>query len=463
MAKQLAAFGVEKGRNIAAVVDELTGKGLLGIEGFTQIRNRDESDLPIFFRNIETDLTIPAYGCVQVVGTEEFEGRTYAQVKQPVDTDGTAGCYIFNTLQEVAPNEFGMGSAGPWVRVRSEIAEPDAGDHYGPKVGSFDVQEGGTLLCAAGRDHIFPMRDSRKIALMQVQAQGGGGANDMQAIAFDTSGYCDGPPDAQVFWVSITRNNNSSAPAEPPSEAVNFPANATLVYQGFSHDTYPPGGQAYNTHLYVYQVCDPSFDLAAFLDSTVISDWVAELNTLIPPNEQWLDRLGAPVSPTYDAVKDVIDDELAQPATYRTVDVLPLSLFVDDCDVNLCSDRDPSLNVIGREIRVKVTERSCGVTRAHEEDDEGYVIVRDTTGSFLYGRKASEINCRRGVALWMHTPGEYKCHWLIIWMDMFDEIQVVHDIVIGTQGIEIERKRIDVWRECDLPDEYIEGDTCEGS
>ena len=62
-----------------------------------------------------------------------------------------------------------------------------------------------------------------------------------------------------------------------------------------------------------------------------------------------------------------------------------------------------------------------------------------------------------------HDDPYAECYWLIIWMDMFDEIQVVSDVVIGTRGITIERKQVDIWRECDLPDEWIEGNTCEES
>ena len=312
----------------------------------------------------------------------------------------------------------------------------------------------------------------RKWHLISGETVSGGGVSGTgtQIIGFDTGGYCSDTPDPQFIWVRMYRVSNNNAPSEPPSEALGFPENATLVYQGFSHDNYStPTGSAYNAHVYLYMVCDASFDAEQFHDegsySNVIPDWIDELNSTIPPNEQWIATFGfvpLSVGNSRDYMLDLIESLLEQPSTYISTDGTPLSLYLD-CEVKLCDSLSPSLYVVGREIRVKITERTCGLNKVAEEDDEGYVTVKDTLGSFLYGRRPEELTCRRGVAAYVKTDGDYDCHWMIIWMDMFDEIQVVSDAIIGTRGIEIERKRVDVWRECDLPDEYIEGNTCEAS
>jgi hypothetical protein len=299
------------------------------------------------------------------------------------------------------------------------------------------------------------------------------GVASLDIVAFDTGGYCNVSNDPQYFIVTIDRIGNDEGPSQEPHDAADFPSEYKMIYHGFSHDRMT-GGNAYNTHTWIYRVCDDSFDLNVYVDTNAMLNWVDSLPENVgDPNDSWELNTDAPnicgfniideSDLTIGRLKDIYDICLAQNNLYDQFDLVPIPLDWDDCNLNLCSERNPAWNVVGREIEVKVTERPCGVSKVTGEDENGMITVRDTLGSFLYGRSPSEIVCRRGVAVYMNTPGEYECHWLIIWMDMFNEIQVVSDIIIGTRGIEIERKLIDVWRECDLEDEYIEGNTCEES
>ena len=94
---------------------------------------------------------------------------------------------------------------------------------------------------------------------------------------------------------------------------------------------------------------------------------------------------------------------------------------------------------------------------------DGKVKVVDLMDAFLYGRTEEDIRGRKGVAAYVKNDGEYECYWAIVFMDMFDTITMVSDIIFGSRGITIERKRVDIWFHCDLTDEYIEGKTCEDS
>tara|TARA_Y100000361_G_scaffold36089_1_gene30554 strand:- start:14162 stop:15463 length:1302 start_codon:yes stop_codon:yes gene_type:complete len=293
-------------------------------------------------------------------------------------------------------------------------------------------------------------------------------------IGFDTGGYCRTRDEPKYFIVTIDRIGNDEGPSQQPHDAADFPSEYKVIYRGFSHDRMT-GGNAYNVHTWIYRVCDDSFDLNVFIDSNAMITWIDGLPENVgDPNDSWELFTDAPqicgfnildpsIYNSIGALQAQVDDCLHQNNLYDQFTLVPIPMDWNECNLNLCDERNPAWNVVGREIEVKVTERPCGVSKVEGEDENGNIIVRDTLGSFLYGRSPAEITCRRGVATRVHTEGEYECHWMIIWMDMFDEIQVVSDIIIGTRGIEIERKLIDVWRECDLDDEYIEGNTCEES
>lgn len=55
---------------------------------------------------------------------------------------------------------------------------------------------------------------------------------------------------------------------------------------------------------------------------------------------------------------------------------------------------------------------------------------------------------------------EAECYWMVVYMDMFDTIELVHDIIIGTRTITTKKKKIDVWNHCDLDDDVYQGEDC---
>ena len=158
-----------------------------------------------------------------------------------------------------------------------------------------------------------------------------------------------------------------------------------------------------------------------------------------------------------------------------------------------CDARSDFSSVIGR-----ITQYPCGVTKvpdeicvvenddgewvvdtesSESEDCRGYIEIRDPMNAFLNNRFASDLRGRRGVAMYVwdyqpngpcgDQPNYYdsnptpNCYWMIIWMDMFEEIDLVSDVIIGTKSITIEKKKVDVWNYCDLDPNRVEGATCE--
>lgn len=291
-----------------------------------------------------------------------------------------------------------------------------------------------------------------------------GGSADI--IAFDTEGYTEVIPTPQVWYFSMTRIGNSDSPSEEPDEMDNFPEGTTLLYKGNSWDV-NSGGDAYNTFAWIYQTCNDGILIAEWLDNNNILTWIDQLPENVGhPNDEWLFNVSGITTIYKDAHLDLRDSLLHQLVPYEYDDLIG-PLPSDECNPdNVCTNISSSLNKCDRRIRAKVTHVYCSMGEpVSGEAADGTVELRDSTCSFLYGRTYGELRNRKGIAVWMKEADEVysDCYWLIIWMDMFDEIQVVSDIVIGTRGITIERKKVDIWRDCDLPDEWIEGNTCEDS
>lgn len=269
------------------------------------------------------------------------------------------------------------------------------------------------------------------------------------------------PPTATYWYVSITATSNPVGPEDDPpmpGEGEN-----TILYKGRSYDSYS-NGAAYHTYVWIIQSCN-SIDMAAWLESTgpqLIDDWVADIYQGDDGNKEWIRNATTATNSLRDTHMTVIDTELTQPTDYIESDIIAL-LDADDCDPDeLCANSEsPSLNVIGRSIKVDIIARTCGVNPVPQESND-QVTVYDTIGSFLYGRRLQDAKGRYGIAAYMQSDGEYDCHWMITWLDWFDPLQVVHDVIIGENGITIERYKVDVWRKCKLPVEFVEGETCEG-
>ncbi len=461
----VGAFSPNTAKQVLGMVRYLEQAGFAQKAGVAHPHN-PAPETPLYFQNI-SDEEMPAYACMQIVGTKELEGMNYLLADKPRDTGGSNGPYLWNKHVKVPVDEYGTGTAGPHVVTQyDDSLDAVAGLELGPTQGQWYMSTG-SLVNVAGPTLLLPPGEGHVVRGIVQHGP------SMQLLAFDTEGYCETTNEPQYFIVTIDRIGNNAGPSQQPHDALEFPDNYTMIYHGFSHDRMT-GGNAYNTHTWIYKVCDDSFDLNVYIDTNAMINWIDGLPENVgDPNDSWELNTDAPnicgfniIDPSglsLGGLQEYADICLAQNNLYDQVNVQELDTQWDDCNDFLCSERSAALNVVGREIKVRVTERPCGVTKVHKEDAEGYVTVRDTLGSFLYGRTNAEINCRRGVAAYMETPGEYECHWMIIWMDMFDEIQVVSDIIIGVAGIEIERKRVDIWRDCDLDDEYIEGNTCETS
>ena len=103
---------------------------------------RGNAPSPIYFKSVSAEI-IPAYGCVQMVGTEELAGRNYILVDRPIDyTASVMGPFLLNGPTEVEANGLGTAQWGPVYRAISDGGTYSVGTRFGPVASSFELSKG---------------------------------------------------------------------------------------------------------------------------------------------------------------------------------------------------------------------------------------------------------------------------------------------------------------------------------
>lgn len=125
-------------------------------QNFPRRRPIDEpSPHRVFIKNTE-DEVMPAYGCVEVVGTTEIAGRTVIEVKKP---ESTGGEYLFVSQFAIDPEDSEAGTTGLGWAYRFGIVRM-LGDseltpmQYRPIVGSYDIEPGDGPFVVFGADSV---------------------------------------------------------------------------------------------------------------------------------------------------------------------------------------------------------------------------------------------------------------------------------------------------------------------
>jgi hypothetical protein len=97
---------------------------------------------PIYFVNKSTE-TIPAYGCVQMVGSSEIDGTTYIEVERPFEyASSVMGPFLLNGPGECLPDEIGTAQWGPIFRAKKDSSTYTTGTRMGPVDASFNLSKG---------------------------------------------------------------------------------------------------------------------------------------------------------------------------------------------------------------------------------------------------------------------------------------------------------------------------------
>jgi len=98
---------------------------------------------PIYVKNVSTTETIPAYGVMQMVGTEEIGGQNYLKVDRPFDySDSVLGPFLINSPAEIEPDGLGVAQNGPVYRAKSDGGTYTVGTRLGPTASAYTLSKG---------------------------------------------------------------------------------------------------------------------------------------------------------------------------------------------------------------------------------------------------------------------------------------------------------------------------------
>ena len=137
MAQQIGAYTPKQAKRIWDAVQAFERQGTASQGAFLPY-----TPTPIYFLNKSTE-TIPAYGCIQMIGSSEIDGTTYIEVDRPFDyTASVMGPFLLNGPGECLKDEIGTAQWGPVFRATKDSATYTTGTRMGPKASSFDLSKG---------------------------------------------------------------------------------------------------------------------------------------------------------------------------------------------------------------------------------------------------------------------------------------------------------------------------------
>lgn len=204
-------------------------RNALAFEKFASVNakaDRPITQAPISFIN-KSGQTIPAYGCLQITGTEEIAGRNYLQVKRPFDYSGVMGPFLLNNDRQVMPDELGTAQPGPIYRAKTDGTTLATGTRIGPTANSFEVGKGCLFTCC-GNDDIED--DVIRVIACEtplIAVAGAGG------IAANGSGTVTAKVPTSTGWaagtVTYTAYNPFTAVVAADADLILFPIDARWV------------------------------------------------------------------------------------------------------------------------------------------------------------------------------------------------------------------------------------------
>jgi len=145
----------------------------------------------VFVLNTSSEI-IPAYGCMQVIGTSEVGERTCVEVRKPTSTEGE---FLLNSqfpipvTSDVEPIETGVGWAYRFgvVRMLGEDPSP-AGQQYIASPGSWEVVPGDGPFFVYGPDSL-----GERVQIGRIGDGGSSGGDVIEYVILSMSTETTGP------------------------------------------------------------------------------------------------------------------------------------------------------------------------------------------------------------------------------------------------------------------------------
>ena len=151
MTREVGVYSPSTAKIVLDVVRYLRANGFIVDRGRGGAFNPPTA--PIHVKNTSGE-EVPAYACMQAIGTTEKGGQNYVDIDKPADIDGTSGWYLFNGPAPIEIDGFGVAFDGPFVRVLTDGSTITAGDKWQPMVNDWTVEPGGAMIIATGPDDI---------------------------------------------------------------------------------------------------------------------------------------------------------------------------------------------------------------------------------------------------------------------------------------------------------------------
>lgn len=146
---ELSQFGSREQTEIAAMIRHYRKNGLWGGEKPSKLPDRRVA--PLSIKNTESNV-IPAYGCVEVVGTaDEANGPNYITVKKPTSTGVH---FLFNGSGEIEANGYGVAQTGDILRAYKSTGSLTLGNRWRPTASQYYLTKGIGNYVVYGADDI---------------------------------------------------------------------------------------------------------------------------------------------------------------------------------------------------------------------------------------------------------------------------------------------------------------------
>jgi hypothetical protein len=171
---EITEFGNREYGELAAMIRHYRKNGLWTGDGESSFTQGPSAGIVV--KNTEAEI-IPAYGCMEVIGTVEEDGRNYVQVKKPTST---GLLFLFNHHTAIEASGYGTAQSGPVYWVYKNSGTVTHGNRWAPTAGQYylSLDTSGQYI-VAGEDAIAAnvfrvIADALEKRIKHVKAPAGG-------------------------------------------------------------------------------------------------------------------------------------------------------------------------------------------------------------------------------------------------------------------------------------------------
>jgi hypothetical protein len=145
---EITEFGDREIGELAALIRHYRKNGLWTGDGESSFTQGPSAGIVV--KNTEAT-EIPAYGCMEVIGTVEEDGRNYVRVKKPT----SAGLlFLFNGHTAIEASGYGTAQRGPVYWVYKNSGTVTHGNRWAPTAGQYYLTAGAGPYVVLGEDAI---------------------------------------------------------------------------------------------------------------------------------------------------------------------------------------------------------------------------------------------------------------------------------------------------------------------